>query len=52
MQHLDVLYQWGWGVVPKRTYFLHLVFKKIKIGMDKAYQKQLLSNTKIIKGNF
>lgn len=52
MQYLNVPYQWRWSVVHKGVGFFRFRFKKIKIGMDKAYEEKLLVQTEIIKGHF
>lgn len=52
MQYLNVPYQWWRGVVHKGVGFFCFRFKKVKIGMDKAYEEKLLVQTEIIKGHF
>ncbi len=52
IQNLDVPYQWWRVVLPERTWLFGINFEKLKIGLDKTYQKDLLVQIKLLEGDF
>nr|WP_235856456.1 hypothetical protein [Allomuricauda oceanensis] len=52
VKYLHIPYQWWWVVLTESAWFFGINFEKMKIGLDKTYQEDLLVQIKVLERDF